>query len=41
VLTHHAEGAGSVRTMENGTTTVLFSACAVEIDETEWTEPEG
>ncbi len=40
VLTHHAEDAGPILTMENGTTTVLFSACAVEIDETEWTEPE-
>jgi hypothetical protein len=38
VLTHHAEDAGPVRTMENGTTTELFSASAVEIDETEWAD---
>jgi hypothetical protein len=38
VLTHHGEDAGPVRRMENGITTVLFSAEQMEIEETEWAE---
>ncbi|MCG3198976.1 MAG: hypothetical protein GHCLOJNM_03483 [bacterium] len=38
VLTHHADDAGPVRSMDNGTTTVLFSADVVELEETEWAE---
>jgi hypothetical protein len=41
VLTHHAADAGPVRSMENGITTVLFSAVKMELEETEWSEPEG
>jgi hypothetical protein len=38
VLTHHADDAGPVRRMENGITTVLFSADVMELEETEWAE---
>jgi hypothetical protein len=37
-ITHHAENAGRVRTMENGNKTVLFSAPQMGIEETEWAE---
>ena len=40
-LTHHAADAGPIRSMENGITTVLFSAETMYLEETEWAEPEG
>lgn len=41
VLTHHATDAGPIRSMENGITTALFSADTMNLEETEWAEPEG
>ena len=41
VLTHHAADAGPIRNMENGITTVLFSSETMNLEETEWAEPEG
>jgi len=38
MLTHHRENAGPVRSVENGITTVLFSAENMELEETEWAE---
>jgi hypothetical protein len=40
-LTHHAVDAGPIRSMENGITTVLFSSDTMNLEETEWAEPEG
>lgn len=38
ILTYHENDAGPTRNMENGITTVLFSAEKMEIEETEWAE---
>ena len=38
VLTHHKENFGPIRSVENGSTTILFSAKNMEIEETEWAE---
>ncbi len=39
MLTYHEDDASPEQSIENGTTTRLFSAEQIEIEETEWTEP--